>query len=234
MTMAVTKVECYGVGTEEAVNKRYRQYMNLTITGANTDVDYDFGDHVSGSLGTFWDAVDGTTIGANALTAIRDIVKRAAHFNDFGGDFKSRSQADAAATLISYYDSAVSAGGNATETMTVTGLLTTDTILSVDQVVDGAGAGVAILSWGTAGAAAADNALSVVWNADPGAGAKVRVHIKRAAGLTAVEAGSYQVAYGTKAPNILFASGDAPTTMNISLEWVLNPSHAPVEHYATA
>lgn len=77
MAFAITKVQAYGIEAEEPLNKRYRQYMYLTITGASSDVDLDLGDNQTGSLGTFWTAVSGTTIGANALKAIQDIVTRA-------------------------------------------------------------------------------------------------------------------------------------------------------------
>lgn len=222
MAFAITKTECYGLEVEQAVNKRYRQYMNMTIIRVTTDTDLDIGDHVSGSLGTFWDAVDGdSAIGDGSLTAIRDIVARCDFFNGFGGDFSYAAEGGEVKL-----DSSASVGGNATETLTVTGLLTTDTILSVDQYVDGDGAATGILSWGTAGAAAANDALSVTWNADPGAGAKVRVTVQRT--------GDYTVVAGTKAPNLGFTSGEGATTIKISLEWVLKPGHAPVEYYAAA
>lgn len=234
MAFAITKVQCYGQEAEEPVNKRYRQFMTLNITAANTDVDLDLGDNQSGSLGTFWDAVDGTTIGAAALTAIQDIVTRAEQFASFGGEWTSRAQADGSVSSVVILDSAASAGGAAAEAYTVTGLLTTDSIIGVTQFVDGAGAATGILSYGNAsGNAAADNALTVTYNADPGAGAKVKVAVLRA-GVTSVSAGTYQVTYTNHTPNILFASGDAPTSYTVSLEWILQPQVAPVEYYATA
>lgn len=77
MAFVITKVQAYGIEAEEPVNKRYRQYMYLTLTAANTDVDLDLGDNQTGSLGTFWTAAGGTTVGAGALRAIQDIVTRA-------------------------------------------------------------------------------------------------------------------------------------------------------------
>lgn len=77
MAFAVTVVEAYGIEVEEALNKRYIQYLNLTITAANTDTDWDLGDNVTGSLGTFWTAADGTATGLTALGAIQDIETRA-------------------------------------------------------------------------------------------------------------------------------------------------------------
>lgn len=71
--------------------------------------------------------------------------------------------------LVSY-SSNVSVGGLATESMTITGLQATDTILSVDQSVAGAN-NTAITAFGAPGA----DTLSVTWSADPGAGAVVKV-----------------------------------------------------------
>jgi hypothetical protein len=77
MAFAITNVQAYGFEIEEPVNKRYHQYMFMTITGAATDIVANFGGYIAGSLSTFWDAVDGTDIGLNALKTIRDIGTRA-------------------------------------------------------------------------------------------------------------------------------------------------------------
>lgn len=75
---------------------------------------------------------------------------------------------------VKEFDSAASAGGAAFEVLTVTGLLATDTILSVSQRVAGASA-TAATGWNTQ----ANNALTVTWTANPGAGAIVRVAVLR-------------------------------------------------------
>jgi len=75
---------------------------------------------------------------------------------------------------IMHLDSDASAGGNPTESLTVTGLLGTDTILSVSQRVAGAN-NTAITAFGSPGV----GTLSVSWTADPGAGAIVRVLVRR-------------------------------------------------------
>ncbi len=72
------------------------------------------------------------------------------------------------------YDSAAGSGGSGSEAMTVTGLLSTDTILSVSQKTPGANS-TAVIGW----ASQADNALTVSWTANPGAGAVIRVAVKR-------------------------------------------------------
>ncbi len=234
MTFALTKARAFGIEVEEPRNKRYLQYLVLNITAANTDVDLDLGDHVAGALGTFWTAVDGSEPGDTALKAIRDIALRAEAFLSVQGTgLSTRTQEDASRTTVVAIDSAAAAGGSATEVYTVTGLLTTDSILSVTQFVDGAGAAVGILSYGSAtGQAAANNALSVVYNADPGAGAKIRVVVTRAS--TAPEAGTYILSLGTMAPNILFITGDAPTALTLVLCWYLKDAEEPVSVYATS
>lgn len=70
--------------------------------------------------------------------------------------------------------SAASSGGGATEALTVTGLLTTDTILSVSQKTKGANS-LPLLGFSTQ----ATNALTGIWSADPGVGAVIIVCIKR-------------------------------------------------------
>lgn len=62
--------------------------------------------------------------------------------------------------------SAASAGGGATEAMTVTGLLTTDVIISVTQRVKG-GNSLPLLGWNTQVA----DGITAVYSADPGAAA---------------------------------------------------------------
>jgi hypothetical protein len=225
MAFAITKVQAYGQEAEEPVNKRYRQFMMLTLTAANTDVDLDLGDNQAGSLGTFWDAVDGTTIGANSLKAIQDIVTRAEAFASIGGNFMDRAQADSSASSIIAYDATPQAPGGTTATYVVTGLLATDTVISV-LPTNGTSPIEELTS-------IANNQAVVEYVADPGAAASVRVTVQRA-GVTGVVAGTYQVSYANKTPNILFASGDAPTSYQVTLEWVLQPGTPPVEYYATA
>lgn len=70
--------------------------------------------------------------------------------------------------------SSASAGGAATEALVVPGLLASDTILSVSQKVMGANS-LPLLGFNTQ----ANNALTVVYSADPGAGAVILVAVKR-------------------------------------------------------
>ncbi len=231
MTFAVTKVQAYGIEAEEALNKRYRQYMILTITAANTDVDLDLGDNQTGSLGTFWTAADDSATGAGALLAIQDIVTRAEYFDGFGGNFMDRAQVDSASTLVTALNSGASTGGAAAETLTLTGAVTGDTVLGATIVTAGS---TATFLAAAASSIATSGVYPVTFGANPGTGAIIRVAIKRAAGTTAVEAGTYQVSYANKTPNILFATTDAPTAYAIVLKWILQPQAAPVEYYAAA
>jgi hypothetical protein len=71
--------------------------------------------------------------------------------------------------------------------------------------------------------------LAVEWTANPGAGAKVRTAFKRV--VAAPGTGQYIVtmdATNTFIPNILFKSGDAPTTYDIVLQWLLVGDQVPV------
>lgn len=72
------------------------------------------------------------------------------------------------------FESSASVGGAATEALTVTGLLSTDTILAVTQKTKGA-QNLPLLGYTTQ----ANNALTAVWSATPGAGAVILVTVKR-------------------------------------------------------
>lgn len=76
---------------------------------------------------------------------------------------------------ITHYDSNASSGGSGTETLTVTGLASTDEILSVSQKAAG-GSATAMIGW----ANQTTNALDVTWTANPGAGAIIRVAVRKA------------------------------------------------------
>ncbi len=130
MTFALASFRAYGVEAEEPVNNKYKQVLELNITGANTDVAYDVGTYA----GTFWTAVGGTSPGADALLAIKDIQTRAKAFVEAGG-FGGYAKGSATYPSIVKILSAASSGGSASEALTVSGLLTTDTILAVTPAV---------------------------------------------------------------------------------------------------
>ncbi len=230
MTFAITKVQCYGIEAEEALNKRYRQYMILTITAANTDTDLDLGDNQTGSLGTFWTAAGSGTPGAGALLAIQDIVTRAQYFDGFGGNFMDRAQVDSSATVFTALDTGATTGGAASETVALVGAATGDTPVAAFPIWPASG--VVTLQEAASTIATADQ-LPTIWTGDPGAGAKLRVLLSRPGSTTPV-AGTYTVAYSNNTPDITFASGDAPTAYVVVLKWVLQPQVGPVEYYAEA
>lgn len=221
MAFALTKFEAMGVEIDEVVTKRFLQRSVMYITGLATDVDLDIGDY----SGTFWTAVGATEPGETALAALKDIVSKSVAFNQvYGTGLNGKAVGGSVAKLLS---SAASAGGAATEALTVTGLLTTDLILAVTQRVDGANS-LPLLGWSTQIA----NGITGVWSADPGAGAIVDVAFLRESG--APNDGQYTLSIQNSLPNILFKSGDAPTSYILILEHELQDDQLPVKITATA
>lgn len=223
MAFAVTSVKCYGIEAEEPVNKRYGQRMILGITGLNTDVTMDLGTYA----GTFWTAAGGSTPGAAALLAIKDIQTKALSFRGVGGSsIAGKAQADSSFINIFALDTAASLGGAATEAVTLTGALSTDSILGVSQKVKGANS-TALNGFNTL----IDNGITLSWTANPGANSVATVLLQRS-GVTTPVVGTYFLtmdATNTQLPDIKFVSGDAPTTYSLILEWVLKDAEQPVE-----
>lgn len=234
MALALLSVRGYGVEAEEALNKRYRQFLILKGTGLNTDITHDYG----ATGGTFWTAVGGTEPGTTALLALKDIIKRGEIFLDAQGTaIAGKQRTDASRTIITKLDSAATAGGAATETLTVTGLLTTDVILAVTPFQKaGTSANTPVIDYGDAtGNCTTNGQLPVELLGNPGVGALYRVALSRTS--TTPEAGTYILTMnGTSliVPDLLFLSGDAPTAWAICLSWVLKDGHAPVEVYKAA
>lgn len=75
--------------------------------------------------------------------------------------------------LLSFLSNA-SAGGSASEVYVVTGLLSTDTVIAVSQSIKGSNS-LPLLGYNTV----ANNALTGVYSADPGTGAKIVVTVLR-------------------------------------------------------
>lgn len=228
MAFAIVKAKMYGIQTGAPQRSKGIQVVELELTGANTDIDLDLGD----PTGTFW--TDAASSSPNCYAAVHSILTNiganALSFIDVrGAALAAYAQAAVASTSgVTVINSAASAGGNATETMTVTGLLTTDTIVSVDQFVKGAGTYTGPVAFGNAsGNAAANNALSVTFDADPGAGAKVKVAVVRSA-AGALGTGQYSVAMQNGLPNLTFKSGDAPTSYKLCLTWLCGQSFKPI------
>lgn len=76
---------------------------------------------------------------------------------------------------LAVYDSNPGAGGGASEALTITGLLITDTILAVSQKTAGANP-IAVIGFNTL----IVDGLTVVYTADPGAGSVVSVLVRKA------------------------------------------------------
>ena len=231
MAFALTKVRAYGVESEEAVNKRYKQVLILSYTGLNSNVAVDIGNYT----GTFWTAVGGTEPGTTALAAVKDIQRRALSFYKAGGTaLANKVQMDASDRTFLSLDCTASSGGGATETIACPGILTTDTILGVTQQTKGANS-TALIGYPSV-AAGADSLGTAVWTADPGASAVLRVAISRIVASTPT-AGQYLLAMNatnTQIPDITFLSGEAPTSADIIYEWVLKDAEEPVSVYKSA
>lgn len=128
MTFALTAFEAYAVEADEPLAKKFIQRVRMKGTAANTNVAYDFGTYA----GTFWTAVGSTSPGTTALATFKAIQTSAASFLRVGGtSLAAKGQFPASAPLVTKILSSASVGGAAAEVYTVTGLLTTDTILGV-------------------------------------------------------------------------------------------------------
>lgn len=103
MALALTSVHCYGVEADEVITKKFQQKMVLVGTAAASDVTYDFGALVGGSLGTYWTAVSGTDPGTTALTAIQQISALATEWLNIEGTIvnaKAQVAVDAASSFV--------------------------------------------------------------------------------------------------------------------------------------
>jgi hypothetical protein len=226
MAFALTSMKAYGIEAEEPLNKDYKQFVELNITGLATDVDLDIGDYTSG---TFWTAIGTTSDQAKALLATLQAIQIRAKCFDGASGLGISTKQQISGPGVTSLDSAASVGGAATETLTVTGLLTSDTVLAVSQFQKGAN-GTALIDFGNAsGQVGTAGQLDAEWTANPGAGAKVRVLISRT--VATPGAGQYILTLDsthTLIPNLLFASGDAPTTYSLILSWTLKSNELPV------
>lgn len=224
MTFAVTAVKAYAVESSEPLQSRFIQRLELDITATNTDTAWDFGNYT----GTFWTAAGGSVAGAAALTALKDINVYAKCFLWIAGlGLSGRTQIGTTGGGVTAYTSAASAGGAATEAVTVTGLAAADSILAVSQVVKGANS-TALNGFNTQ----ILNGLTLSWTANPGAGSQALVLVRKAVGAVTPVTGQYSVALdatNTKLPDLVFASGDAPTTAYLVFEWELTNAGLIVE-----
>lgn len=97
MTFALTAYKAYATKTDRAVTPQYIQYLNMTITAANTDTTMDFGT----TAGTFWTAATSTS-GAAAKLLMQEIGRKAESFHGVFGDMTKDSARLAAASNDDY------------------------------------------------------------------------------------------------------------------------------------
>jgi hypothetical protein len=207
------------------------QQMDFLIVSANTDVNLDIANDTSGSLGTFWTAVtaDATygTLATNALATMQSIVSNCSRFRSAMSEaLISRTKIGSGAfqTLVS---SSIPSGTSVNAV--VTGLLATDTIVSVDQSVANANS-VTPVAWGTPAA----NALPLTYASTSGTGGAVSVLIFRGTGTLTIYPGQYGLSLSNHLPLITFNSGTAPTTQILTLSWRMQDGVLPINADAGA
>lgn len=209
MAFALTKYEARSLDIASPTYKRGIQQVVLDITGTSADVDLDLGD----DSGTFWTAAQANTtygeLAKKALASLKRIVDQAQAL------VSVESQELLTKNQIVALDSSASVGGNVTETLTVTGLLTTDRILAATIVEDGANAA---YIQEAAKTCATNGQYVVTFSADPGAGAEVRVLVQR---------GQAELSIQDKRPNFSMAAGSGLTSYKIILTYELNNSVYP-------
>lgn len=210
MAFALTKFSARGIDIAGPSYKRGIQQVVLDITGTSADIDLDLGD----DSGTFWTAAQANgTYGALATKALEILKKIVAQSVALVG---VDSQQLATRNVLVALDSAASVGGSATETLTVTGLLTTDKILAATIVEDGANA--AYIQEAAKTCAVAGQYI-VTFSANPGAGAEVRVLVQRA---------NYDVTIQDLRPNLALAAGSGETSYKLILNYELADNQYPV------
>lgn len=221
MAFAVTGYKAYGVEGEEPLSSHcYQQFLTLDITALDTDIDMDLGSFEEGSLGTFWTEADGSAIGLAALKVLRQIVARAASFQYYGGLSEYSGSASPQLVVLE----GTTAGGNAAEAVALSGLTSSDVIVSIRLFDDGPN-NVTLAAATTGGVVAAGaGAATITFSGDPGAGAIVQVLVEKAA----APASSVAVAMKNMTPEFTFASGDAPEAISVTLCWNLQNGVAPL------
>lgn len=222
MSRAVTAVEAFGREIDEPITKRFQQVLHLSVTGLATDTAYDF----SNAAGAFWtDALADVTYGSvatQALAVLRAIQAGAKNF------LSVQSPQLAPKTVMGATIQSINgtvASGSATPAVTVTGLLTTDVILSVTQTTKGANS-LPLLGWNSQVA----GGITAVYSADPGASGVLQVTFLRPAGTQTPGKGQYLVSVSSSVPNLTYASGDAPTSAEIYMAWDMRDGSHPTKY----
>lgn len=217
MTFQLSAYKAKSVAFTGAGRNWQRQYLDLYITGATTDVSLDIASDTAGSLGTFWTAVtaDATygTLANNALTCVQSIVAVCKQLEAVTSEpLLARSMLGGGGFLF-FTSAAISSGTSVSAT--VTGLLATDTVVAVTQKAANSN-DLTPAGFGTPTA----NILPLTYGAASGTGGTVEVLVYRASGAT-VSPGQYSLAITGHLPTITFGASDAPTTNILTLEWTL-------------
>jgi hypothetical protein len=221
MTLSLQKFKAYGLRCSGAQRQHTQQVVEMYIAGAATDTTWDISADTSGSLGTFWTAAlaDATygQLGTSALALIQKIQAIADDLKPPVAESISgySSTSSAAKSILALLSSAI-AGGAAAQTATVTGLLTTDTLLGLTQTVANANS-LTPISVGAPGS----GTILVTYSADPGASGKVLVAISRTAASVAPAAGQYVYTVTSHLPQYVFAASNAPTSAYLRLNWTI-------------
>lgn len=219
MAFSLSAFEAMPVELGGAQVRRAIQRVVFHVAGTASDVDLDLGDF----SGTFWSAADGTDLGAAVLAEIQKIVAQVSYRTGvYCPEIDALTRAPA--EEVDYLDSAASTGGNANETLTVTGLLTTDKILGVTIQTMGANS-VTIEDYESAAGTAGQ--LDVTFSGDPGAGAVVRVAIERE-GAATVDSGEYTLSFQNNLPNYTLPTGEGLTSYKVVVDFHLLPNILPV------
>jgi hypothetical protein len=239
-TYLVTGYEAYVREIDEPLTTKFRQTLVLYAKSTlNSQGTYDLGSYVAGSLGTFWTAAiaDTTAVAANPAQGILTATTAGAIATAALGVMQNVAGVLAenflrvespylvglqkiSGSQVLQFTSAAYGGGSATPTVTVTGLLSTDTIVSVTQAAKNSN-NLPLIGFGAVGA----GTLGLIYSADPGTTGTVSVGVLRSTGL-APQTSQYTLSLSNMAPQITFSATGAPTTTQaFFLEWDLSPGN---------
>lgn len=152
MSFVLNKFRSFGIEADEVLNKYNKQIAVLDITALNTDSNLDIGDF----SGTFWSNVNSP----ESLKAIKDLNAIVDSFIGLhASEFSNYVKVGEGDNSIISLTSAATIGGvaaNNFETVSVPGLLSTDEIISIQQMTEGTAKNqvLRINSNGTAGGSA--------------------------------------------------------------------------------
>lgn len=167
------------IGDPSVAVTLYADSVAMQVNSSGSGLAYIVGSGVSATL-AFLDDASSAYIGLKAPASLSSIttVFTLPASDGIAGDVLttngSGQMSFTTQTVTAVVLSDASAGGASSEILTVTGLLATDTIISVSQQTPG-GNNTAVTGW----SGQADNALTVQWTANPGANAVVAVAVLR-------------------------------------------------------